>query len=366
MRVLFVLSELGTGGAAVVHRLLADRLSEMGTEVDVFSFNPEDWENIYGTYPREKIIFQKDMTLTELLCRRNYDIIHGASDTPDRGLERSLKLSRSRALPLLTCHGFELPRASIDFVRLMIVVSNNMATELQASIQIPVRMIHNGIDESIFQPGPAEKPDKPVVLWVGRPYDVRKDAIGFTALASALMHYDVDVWVVIACPTDYPFSLAEWLPDNVQVLQNLSQKEMSDVYRATAASGGCTVSTSISEGLSLSMLEAMACGCPVVAPAVGGITDFLNGGNGCVYPRPISASKLREIVLNLIADTIRRESIISEGLKTVAAQFTSAKMAERYVALYSELLDKSSNKMSLLNTAARRITGTLCRLKART
>lgn len=365
MRVLFVLSELDTGGAAVVHRLLADRLTAAGVDVDIFSYKSDGWKNIFASYPREQIIFQSDMTLTELLCRRDYDVVHAASDTPDRGLGRSLALSRSKTAVVLTCHGHELPKSGINCADILVAVSNSMAETLGDRVSLPLRVIHNGIDERIFHPNSCDKRQRPIVLWVGRPYDVRKDFIGLVALSGELQYENVDILAVLACPDDYPITLGDWLGDRIKVIQNLSQQEMCKVYRETAASGGCVVSTSLSEGLPMSIMESLACGCPVVAPSVGGISEILNSSNGCLYDRSIGATGLKNIIIGLINSPLRN-AIVSEGQKTISNGLTATQMAENYHRLYLELIKKNrGRKSAIYDKPARLIMGAICRAKRR-
>jgi glycosyltransferase involved in cell wall biosynthesis len=70
-----------------------------------------------------------------------------------------------------------------------------------------------------------------------------------------------------------------------------------------------------SEGTSLSVAEAMATGCPVVATATGGITNMIiNGYNGILtLPDPES---LREGIINLIDDSELRRRIGNRAFET--------------------------------------------------
>lgn len=362
---LHVLSELGTGGAAVVHRLLADRLADEGVHVDVFSFSSSGWENIFGDYPCERLFFRDRMTLTELLCRDDYDVVHGATDIPDRGLGRSLALSRSRAAVVLTCHGGELPAHGLSCGHVLVTVSRAMADDLQDKVDVPIRTIYNGIDDELFCPGgmESERPVRPVIAWVGRPYDARKDFIGFAALAQALADDDVELWAVLACPEDYPVSIDQWTGERMRVIRNLSQRQMADTYRLIVASGGCVVSTSLSEGFGMSIVEAMACGCPVVAPAVGGVHEVLDDA-GLIYERPVRAAKLRRLVLELIGNTEMRSAVILRGLNRVKRNFTANQMAASYHELYEELLSKRPrNAASCLDRVSRFGMRTVCAAK---
>jgi glycosyltransferase involved in cell wall biosynthesis len=44
------------------------------------------------------------------------------------------------------------------------------------------------------------------------------------------------------------------------------------------------VNVSASEGLPVAIMEAMSCGIPVIAPAVGGIPEIVNSENGVLLP----------------------------------------------------------------------------------
>ena len=362
MRILFILAELGTGGAAVVHRLLADRLTAMGEVVDVFAYSSDGWQNIFGTYPRERIVFGSEMSLTQLLCSRDYSIIHAESNTPDRGVQRSMKLARCKSPVVLTCHGLGLPACNLSFADVFVTVSDDLAAQLGDRVSLPTRTIHNGIDETVFHTGPCESSPRPIILWVGRPYEERKDLIGFASLATGMKDDPVDFLVAAACPPDYPLSLGEWLGGRVTAVRNLPQSALADVYRRVAASGGCTVSTSLSEGLPLSNIESLACGCPVVAPTVGGIPEVLDSANGVLYDRSVGTDGLRTLVLRLIAaDPSDRGAMVDEGLKTVSRCFTATRMAEDYHGLYTCLLKQARpRRSSAFDWAARCAVRGLC------
>jgi glycosyltransferase involved in cell wall biosynthesis len=367
LKTLVVQAELRTGGAAVVHRLCADKMLELGDEVDFFSYRSDGWQNIFGSYPRERLTFQREMSLTELLCRRDYDIIHAISDAPDHGLGRSVQLSRSRARVVLTCHGYELPRADISFVHAFVTVSQTMADAVRDRVSVPVHVVYNGIDESTFALGDAEAAPRPIVLWVGRLHDYRKDFVGFLALMAEMMSDDVDFCVVAACPPEYPVTLPVWMHDRVRVMNLIPQAEMAGILRSVAASGGCCVVTSLSEGMPMSILESLACGCPMIATNVGGIGEIIDGSNGILYDRSIGASGLRKLVLGLIEDPARRQAMALAGTKTIADKFTSRHMADAYRALYESVLEQYPKpKPGVIDRVARGAMRTVCKARSAT
>lgn len=70
------------------------------------------------------------------------------------------------------------------------------------------------------------------------------------------------------------------------------------------------------ESYGMVALEALACGCPVVASQVGGLESIINNGvNGLLIP-PGSAEALSEAVLKLLADRPYREAMGRAGIET--------------------------------------------------
>ncbi len=81
--------------------------------------------------------------------------------------------------------------------------------------------------------------------------------------------------------------------------------EMDDMAQAYKNADIVLIPSLCSEGTSLSLLEAMACGKPVIAGLVGGLTDLVfNGYNG--YLIQVTKDSLREAVIDLIENPEKR------------------------------------------------------------
>ncbi len=92
------------------------------------------------------------------------------------------------------------------------------------------------------------------------------------------------------------------------------------------------------EGMPYVVLEAMACGVPVVATPVDGAVDLIEDGGTGWLAREVSASALGETlgqVLALTAD--ERRDVGERGREHVARHFTRAAMVDAVVELYEEL-----------------------------
>lgn len=96
------------------------------------------------------------------------------------------------------------------------------------------------------------------------------------------------------------------------------------------------------EGLGVSLLQAAACGVPVVATPVGGIPEIVqNGENGYLVPAEDS-KELARAVRKLASDASTREAMGLRGREIVLERFSIDQMVAKNRAIYGELLDDIS------------------------
>jgi glycosyltransferase involved in cell wall biosynthesis len=101
------------------------------------------------------------------------------------------------------------------------------------------------------------------------------------------------------------------------------------------------VLSSDSEGLSVTLLEAMAQRLPVVATAVGGNPEVVvEGETGLLVPRR-APEALAGAVAALLADPDRRRALGGAGRRRVEAHFSRLRMLREYQALYQEVSDSN-------------------------
>jgi glycosyltransferase involved in cell wall biosynthesis len=95
---------------------------------------------------------------------------------------------------------------------------------------------------------------------------------------------------------------------------------------------------SLTEGLPLVILEAMATGLPVVASDVGGLPDVVaHGVTGFLVP-PGDADALRETLAALAAQPARARELGSRGRSVAVARHSLERVSEAYLELYVDLL----------------------------
>lgn len=91
--------------------------------------------------------------------------------------------------------------------------------------------------------------------------------------------------------------------------------------------------SSTSEGVSLTILEAMAAGLPVVATAVGGTPEVVDTSSACLVPARDSAA-LAAAIRSLARDPTRRAALGQAGRLRVETRFTLDRMVEDYRRAY--------------------------------
>ena len=95
---------------------------------------------------------------------------------------------------------------------------------------------------------------------------------------------------------------------------------------------------SLTEALSNSLMEAMACGCPVIASDVGGNPELVRDGERGILFEPRNVGALAEALRRLIEDPSLRNTLGSTGERFIRHGFSRAASANRMAEIYEELL----------------------------
>jgi glycosyltransferase involved in cell wall biosynthesis len=96
--------------------------------------------------------------------------------------------------------------------------------------------------------------------------------------------------------------------------------------------------TSFSEGLSITVLESMSCGIPVVATRVGGNPEVIVDGNTGYLVPPGDVSAFTSRTVELLLDRDLRKRMGEAGRRRVERDFLLHAVADRYQRIYEELL----------------------------
>jgi uncharacterized protein (DUF3084 family) len=182
----------------------------------------------------------------------------------------------------------------------------------------------------------------PLVLWVGR-LDSLKRWRAFLEIAKRLSERTDAEFLMVSAgfSGDGEVELRDAiksleLEKQFRQIRAVEHSRMSAVYRAVAQSGGCLVSTSANESFGMAVLEAMACGCPVVVPDVVGLRDLVrHADNGRLYPAGELAVACEEIIETLNQPPELRR-IVTERAVEFALSFSPERAANRFLAVLAD------------------------------
>lgn len=104
---------------------------------------------------------------------------------------------------------------------------------------------------------------------------------------------------------------------------------------------------SLSEGLSVALLEAMASGKPVVATRVGGSPELVEHGQTGFLVQPEDVRDLAANLMKLLSDPGMMRQFGQQGAERVRQHFSMAAVASRYRDLYWECIGPNAQRSSI-------------------
>ncbi|HVE29402.1 MAG TPA: glycosyltransferase [Mycobacteriales bacterium] len=207
-----------------------------------------------------------------------------------------------------------------------------------------ITVVPSGVDIDQFSPdGPAaERGDRPRVLCIGRLVP-RK---GFDTVLRALVGVPEAELIIAGGPAADELAgdpeaarltrLAErfGVADRVRLVGAVARPDVPALLR----SADLVVCTPWYEPFGIVPLEAMACGVPVVASAVGGFLDtVVDGATGTLVP-PRRPDRLAAAMRRLLAEPFWREAYGTAGVDRARSRYSWDRIAAATLAVYADLL----------------------------
>lgn len=319
--------------------------------------------------PEDRLMHRADLLkAARRVVEQGCDLVH--VHTPFQAHAVGVRLAREARLPLVeTFHThFEdyaeqylrfLPRRWLRFatrrfsarqaavVDALVVPSTAMIEVLQGyGIDRPMHLIPTGIEMQGFAGGDGQAfrarlgipPDHALLLHVGRV--AREKNIEFLIQAMVrIRRHRPKVTLLLAGDGPARRELqglvrALALESHVRFLGYLDRDgELQSCYRAADA----FVFASRTETQGLVLLEAMACGTPVVSLARMGTRDLLLQGRGAIVSED-DPGKFADATLNLLSDPALRRRLSTEA-RALATTYTAKRQARALAGLYAELVD---------------------------
>jgi starch synthase len=244
-------------------------------------------------------------------------------------------------------------RTAIRSATAVIAVSNGMKSDILVTYpEVPpdrVHVIYNGIDADLYHPDPGREvldrygidPARPSVVFVGR---VTRQK-GLPVLLRAAQRLDpVAQLVLCAGQADTAELQAEvtGLVERLRATRDgvilipgmLAKAEVIQILSHATV----FVCPSAYEPLGIVNLEAMACGCAVVASAVGGIPEVVaDGVTGLLVP-PGDEASLAAAVNALIGEPGRASALGARGRERAVTEFSWDRIGAQTAGLYAQLV----------------------------
>jgi glycosyltransferase involved in cell wall biosynthesis len=213
---------------------------------------------------------------------------------------------------------------SAEATRIVVTLSDFSAHSLVSRLGLPaakIRVIPPGVDAERFRPGTA--PREAFLLYPANFWPHKNHARLFAAFARVRVSRP-DLTLVLTGAGHGGLRL----PQGVVSRGLVSDDELVRLYQTASA----TVFPSVWEGFGLPAVEAMACGCPVVASRAASLPEVC--GDAARYVDPLSPE---DIAIG-IEDVLRNPAgLIEAGLRR-AARFTLEACVRAHDAVYGELV----------------------------
>ncbi|MCK2214731.1 GT4 family glycosyltransferase PelF [Actinomadura sp. ATCC 31491] len=205
-----------------------------------------------------------------------------------------------------------------------------------------IRIMYNGVDPDDF-PLAESDPDEPTLVFMGR-IDPLKDL--HTLLRAFAIVRDKVPGARLRVFGGVPAGNEPYHASCVELADELGLEDAAcfegrvstpaDAYHA----GHVVALTSISEGFPYTVVEAMACGRPVVVTNVGGVAEAVGEAGLVVPPRDHVAAA--EAMVRLLRDAGLRHRLGGLARERVLERFTLQQSLDDYRSVYEELLGVSA------------------------
>ncbi len=284
---------------------------------------------------------------------RKMDVIHVQWPIPN-GLG-ALFLKKIYGIPYInTVHGEEVHlsrRYHMLFALRWLVnnssktITNSNATRkfcLEAGLDSEkIEVIPFGVDTDFFRPLDVYKDENIFqILSVG--YLIERK--GFEYLIRAMPHVlteheNARLKIVGSGPLESKLKSLIYeldLGDQVEIVKNVSDEKLLMMYNSADlfVLPSIVDSQGNTEGLGVVLLEAMACGVPVIGSDVGGISDIIeNKENGLLVEEKLIGNLSKSISL-LIIDNELRNNLTINGQIMIKTKFSWKKISNQYVNVY--------------------------------
>ncbi len=223
------------------------------------------------------------------------------------------------------------------------VIANSQGLKDLAKISAPdqkIGVIHNGVDIQEFQPKNKIGQDNIFRLVCISRLTQRKGIEYLIEAVSLLSEKYPDIKLILAGEGDAKKELEEKaqklaLKNKIEFLGRVPHEKVATIY----ATSDVFVLPSLNEGMSNTMLEALASGLPLIATDTGGTRELVSENENGFIVKMKDARDIAEKVEKLIQDPEQKE-LMSQKSRQKAEEMSWKKVAEKYFEFYEKTKTK--------------------------
>ncbi len=205
-------------------------------------------------------------------------------------------------------------------------------------------VIYNGIDLRRFENAPARAerrmelglPAGVPIVGMAANFSPVKDHPLFVRMASELMHMQSDVHFLLLGAGRGERELRNMIA-RLNLEPHFSIRAPDEVVPHLQAMDVCVLTSRV-EGFPNALMESMAAGTPVVASAVGGITELIEDGERGILVENRDPEHFARAVHRLLAHRDEAEAMAQQAREYVRAHLDAPIMVSAYRELYAQLL----------------------------
>ncbi len=229
-------------------------------------------------------------------------------------------------------------RCTLALCDALVVPGEYMRTELRQFVnEEKITVIPNGIDVAHFsaEPRAAEPNDRVELLYVGRLAPVKNISLLLRSLRHLREHEETEYALTLVGDGE-DRARYEAMANRLGVSDNVHFAGYQSNVRAYYRDADVLVLTSVSEGFPTVLMEAQACGLPVVTTDVGGAREIVAAG--AVVPRD-EPDAIADAIAEVVASDIATLSATARS--HAEKQYAQEQLCDRYVTMFREQIQSN-------------------------
>ena len=211
---------------------------------------------------------------------------------------------------------------------------------------VPVAAVSNGVDLTCFKSGPAAveiyrkygiPTDRPIVLYVGRVDPEKKIGIVIDAFFEVRKKIPTAMLIIVGDGVDKTRLVQKvermGLTEEVRFLGKVLPPDLYELYKI----GDVFVTASEIETQGIVLIEAAACGLPLIAVDKGAVSEVcITDGNGFLC-RPGDVGEISEAMVKVLSDDELREKFAKNSIK-IAHEHDFEKTLDKFINIYNKVI----------------------------